>query len=110
MTYSDEELGLPGNREVVECALHASTTQVLHLAPGTGSRHRTLAERGADAVRGFERVPAVSAGPIVVPDPPATVVAARDGIPADIAEAYLHAKTEVKAILAENLAGVRDSR
>ena len=48
MTHWDEEL---------EQALCRSTTQVLHLAGETGPRDRTLAERAADLVRGFDSLP-----------------------------------------------------
>ncbi len=104
MTYRDEDLGFPGNREIVERALRESTTQVLHLAPETGSRHRTLAERGADAVRGFERVPATQPARPADHDVPAIPVpAADDAVTPEVAEAYLRARSEVKAILAEGL-------
>jgi hypothetical protein len=97
MTQRDEELGLPGNREVLERALRESTTQVLHLAPETGPRNRTLAERGADLVRGFERVPA-DARP-ARHDEPEIPVPAPEEIHA--AEEQLTAVSELAAILAE---------
>lgn len=97
MTFDDD--GLPGNREVLERELGRSATQVLHLAPAT-SQHRSLVERGADAVRGFEVLPS-DIPP--VPAPSVVEAASRDGIPADIAEAYMRAKTEVKTILADHL-------
>lgn len=98
MTMPDD--GFPGNREIVERALRESSVQVLHLARETGPRNRSLLERAADSLRGFERVPA-SPPPALSPEAVAT--ASKDGIPSDIAEAYLRAKTEVKAILAEHL-------
>jgi hypothetical protein len=126
MPHRDEELGLPGNREILEHALRASTTQVLRLAPGTGSSHRTLAERGADLVRGFDRIPAdppraaipcaapardaipldavpLDAVPLGAGQPDAVPLDIEDDLPPDIAEAYLRARTEVHAILAEHL-------
>jgi hypothetical protein len=99
MTLHDEELGFPGNREIVERALQAATTQVLHLAPDTGPANRTLAERGADLVRGFERVPAIAAegersgGPVVLPVPATS---------SDLAGDHLRARAEVTAMLAEH--------
>jgi hypothetical protein len=90
MADRDEELGFPGNREIVERALRESTTQELHLAPETGPRNRTLAERAADVVRGFERRPAAAR-----PEPPAV----RD-VPVP-AEPYLAAPADLDAILAE---------
>lgn len=102
MTRHEEDLGFPGNRELVERALAKSTTQVLFLAAEEGrAGHRTLAERGADLVRGVELMPAEERLWTASPSPAAVAVAKKDGIPADIAEAYLQAKTEVKAILAE---------
>ncbi|HEY7592867.1 MAG TPA: hypothetical protein VH969_06900 [Actinophytocola sp.] len=98
MTHHDEELGFPGNREIVERALRESTTQELHLAAETGPRNRTLAERAADVVRGFERRPADAR-----PEPPAV----RDfSVPAESyatapAQPYLAAPPELDAILAE---------
>jgi hypothetical protein len=109
MSPHDEELGLPGNREIVERALRTATTQVLHLAPDTGPANRTLAERAADLVRGFECVPALrpvparSDGPVVVP---VATPAAIPEPPVDIAGAYLRARTEVTAALAEQLGTV----
>ena len=123
-----EELGYPGGREILERALHGATTQVLRLAPDTGPTGRSLLERGADALCGFDLVPAdayvpsdmyvpadprvpvdmcVPADPCGQPaagDPEAVAAASRDGIPSDIAEAYIRAKTAVKAILAEHAA------
>lgn len=103
MTQWDEELGLPGNREIVEHALGRSTTQVLHLAVETGRRNRTLAERAADLVRGFECGPAL-------PDRAATdvepAVPARAAVLPDIAEELLHTENEVTALLADGL--IRD--
>ncbi|HEV7647113.1 MAG TPA: hypothetical protein VGP26_03030 [Actinophytocola sp.] len=115
MTQWDEELGLPGNREIVEHALCRSTTQALHLAEETGSRNRTLAERAADLVRGFECGPAA---PPARPEPelpavppPAGRVRGPDtvphavphAVPPGIAEELLHAGTGVNAVLAGGL-------
>lgn len=96
-----EDLGFPGNRELVERQLARSTTQVLFLGAAEKAGHRTLAERGAELVRGVELMPAEERFWTASPSPAAVEVATKDGIPPDIAEAYLRAKTEVKAILAE---------
>ena len=172
MTLRDD--GFPGNREILERALRESTIQELHLAADPLPRGRSLLERTATAVRGFERTPAIPAStrtpglapprtpgaviasapdivaprtpgvvamstsdvvaprtpdvlPARTPDvvlartadvvapapasgvvapgrtPDVVVAASKDGIPSDIAEAYMRAKTEVKAILAEHL-------
>jgi len=60
MTSHDEDLGFPGNREIVERQLAVATTQVLYLATETTNRagHRSLVERGAELVCGMETVPA----------------------------------------------------
>jgi hypothetical protein len=97
-----EDLGFPGNRELVEQQLAAATTQVLYLAPETRPNgRRSLAERGAGLVRGVELIPAEERFWTAPPAPDAVAAAEKDGLPADIAEAYLTAKTEVKNILAE---------
>jgi len=101
-----EELGYPGEREIVEHALRTATTQVLRLAPDTGPAGRSLLERGADAVRGYHLLPAIPAAARTAGDPDVVAAASKDGIPSDIAEAYMRAKTEVKAILAEHLVEV----
>ena len=103
MHSHDEDLGLPGNREIVERQLAVATTQVLYLAPETTKRvgHRSLVERGAEMVRGMEVVPAGERFWTAPPAPDAVAAARQDGIPADIAEAYMLAKAEVKNILAE---------
>jgi hypothetical protein len=105
MDAHDEDLGFPGNRELVERQLAKATTQMLFLAPdaparGTGASGgaRSLAERGADAVRGVELLPAEER---FHTPPPVVVAASMDGVPPDIAEAYMRAKNEVKSILAE---------
>jgi len=110
MSFGDEELAFPGNREVIERELGKSTTQVVYLAPEPSVRHRTLHERGDEAIRGVEFVrrdedPATGglAGPpasAAAPNPAAAEIAARDGIAPDMAEDYARAKAEVKAILA----------
>jgi hypothetical protein len=99
VTYHDEDLGFPGNRETIERELCKATTQVLFLAPEPGSGHQSLCERGADAVRGMELMPAAERFWTAEPTPAAVAAAAKDGIPADIADAYMRAKTEVKVIL-----------
>lgn len=96
-----EDLGFPGNRELLERQLAKATTQVLFLAHDTSAGHRTMAERGADAVRGVEIMPAAERFWTAEPSPAAVATAAKDGIPPDIADAYVRAKTEVKSILAE---------
>jgi hypothetical protein len=103
MTSHDEDLGFPGKREIVERQLAVATTQVLYLAPETTNRagHRPLVERGAELVRGMEMVPAQERFWTAPPAPNAVAAARKDGIPADIAEAYMLAKAEVKNILAE---------
>jgi len=100
MGVHDEDLGFPGNRELVERQLAKATTQVMFLASDGPAGARTLAERGAEAVRGVELMPAAER--FYTPEPtPAVSAASKDGIPSDIAEAYMRAKTEVKAILEE---------
>ena len=97
-----EDLGFPGNRELVEQQLASATTQVLYLAQETRPKgSRSLAERGAELVRGVELVPSAERFWTAPPAPAAVAAAEKDGIPADIAEAYLHAKAEVTNILAE---------
>jgi hypothetical protein len=96
-----EDLGFPGNRELVERQLAIATTQVLYLAPEATSRHRSLAERGAELVRGVELIPASERFWTAPPAPDAVAAASKDGIPAEIAEAYLDAKAEVQNLLAE---------
>lgn len=96
-----EDLGFPGNREMVEQQLGKSTTQVLYLAAEERAGHRSLAERAADLVRGVELVPAEERFWTMSPSPAAVAVAEKAGIPADIADAYLKAETDVKAALAE---------
>jgi hypothetical protein len=99
---NDEDLGFPGNRELVERQLAVSATQVLYLAAG-GRRdgRQSLAERGAELVRGVELIPAEERFWTAPPAPDAVAAAEKDNIPADIAEAYMHAKAEVKNILAQ---------
>lgn len=102
MTQSDAEMGFPGNREMIERELRKATTQALYLAPDAeAAGHRSLLERGADAVRGMELMPAEERFWTAAPDPAIVAAASKDGIPPDIAEAYIRAKTEVKAILAD---------
>lgn len=96
MTYRDEELGLPGNREIVERALRESTTQVLHLAAERDGRDRPLAERGADLVRGFERVPAAPPARTAEELPDMPVPAADDLL----AELPVHAHVGLPVVLA----------
>jgi hypothetical protein len=96
-----EDLGFPGNRELLERQLAKATTQVLFLAADTAAGHRSLAERGAELVHGVELMPAEERFWTAEHSPSALATAAKDGIPPDIAEAYLRARTEVKAILAD---------
>jgi hypothetical protein len=100
-----EDLGFPGNRELLERQLAKATTQVLFLAQDAPAGHHSLAERGAELVRGVEIMPAEERFWTAEPSPAAVATAAKDGIPPDIAEAYVQAKTEVKAILAEAFPG-----
>ena len=94
-----EDLGFPGNREIVERQLAAATTQVLYLAGETGrAGHRTLAERAAELVRGVEVIPARERFWTAPPAADAVAAASREGIPADMAEAYM---AEAENILAE---------
>lgn len=101
----DEDLGFPGNREVVEAALLTSVTQALYLSVSDHPSGQTLLERGSSAVRGMELIPADERfwSPEVAPELSVLAAASRDGVPPDIAEAYIRAKTEVKAILAEHV-------
>jgi hypothetical protein len=96
-----EDLGFPGNRELLERQLARATTQVLFLAQDAPTGHHSLAERAAELVRGVEIMPAEERFWTAEPSPAAVETAAKDGIPPDIAEAYIRAKTEVKAILAD---------
>jgi hypothetical protein len=100
-----EDLGFPGNRELLERQLAKATTQVLFLAQDTPTRHHSLAERAAEQVRGVEIMPAEERFWAAEPSPAAVKTAAKDGIPPDIAEAYVRAKSEVKAILADAFPG-----
>jgi len=97
MTQWDEELGLPGNREIVEHALSRSTTQALHLAEETGQANRTLAERAADLVRGFECGPAV---PAEADHAEPAVQAPQDDMLSDLADSLLRAETGVNVLCA----------
>ncbi len=104
----DEDLGFPGNREIVEAALFSSVTQALYLSTESASMRstgQTLLERGSSTVRGMERIPADERfwSPEDAPELSVLEAASRDGVPPDIAEAYIRAKTEVKAILAEHI-------
>ncbi|GAB1515620.1 hypothetical protein JCM33774_76630 [Actinophytocola sp. KF-1] len=96
-----EDLGFPGNRELLERQLAKATTQVLFLAQDTPAGSHSLAERAAEMIRGVEIMPAEERFWNAEPSPAVVATAAKDGIPPDIAEAYVQAKTEVKAILAE---------
>lgn len=97
--------GFPGDREVLERELAKSTTQVLFLAPLGDAGSRSLLERGASLVRGVELVPSAERFWTAGPDPSIVEEASADGIPADIAEAYMRARSEVEAILAEAFPG-----
>lgn len=105
MTCHDEDLGFPGNREILERQLAAATTQVLYLDAEKSPGHRSLAERGAELVRGLELLPATERFWTAPPSPAAVAIAAKDGVPPDVAEAYLRAKAEVKSILADAFPG-----
>jgi hypothetical protein len=96
-----EDLGFPGNRELLERQLAKGSTQVLFLAQDVPPGYHSLAERAAEMIRGVEIMAAEERFWTAEPSPVAVETAARDGIPPDIAEAYVRAKTEVKAILAE---------
>ena len=96
-----EDLGFPGNRELLERQLAKAATQVLFLAQDIPPGHHSLAERAAEMIRGVEIMPAEERFWTAEPSRAAVETAAEDGIPPDIAEAYVRAKTEVKAILAE---------
>lgn len=101
----DDDLGFPGNREIVEAVLSTSVTQALYLSLEPVAGNQSLLERGSSAVRGMERIPADERfwSPEVAPELSVLEAASRDGVPPDIAEAYIRAKTEVKAILAESI-------
>jgi hypothetical protein len=90
-----EDLGFPGNRELLERQLAKAATQVLFLAHDARPGRHTLAERGAEMIRGVEVMP--SEERFWAEDSPP----ADDVFTVDIAEAYAAAKTEVKTLLAE---------
>lgn len=111
MTFRDDEIAFPGNREVIERELSKSVAQVLHLVPGKIAGHRSLQEVGVDMVLSvaFLRVSNDQQGASTfaaqiadvatrgsAPQPRPTTP---DGVPEDIAEDYARAKAEVKAIL-----------
>jgi hypothetical protein len=111
MTFRDDEIAFPGNREIIERELSKSVAQVLHLVPGKGAGHRSLQEVGVDIVLSvaFLRATTDQQEPLTfaaqIADaatqgsaPPARP-ATPDGVPEDIAEDYARAKAEVKAIL-----------
>lgn len=107
MTFRDDEIAFPGNREVIERELAKSVAQVLHLVPGKASRHRSLQEVGVDIVMSvaFVRANRESAGAFAADLADACTPGAPprrstpDGVPEDIADDYARAKAEVKAIL-----------
>lgn len=108
MTFRDDEIAFPGNREMIERELSKSVAQVLTLVSGRHPGHRSLQEIGVDIVLSvaFVRASRESASSFAadiadvcsggaVPRRPATP----DGVPEDIADDYARAKAEVKAIL-----------
>jgi hypothetical protein len=111
MTFGDDEIAFPGNREVVERELAKSVAQVLHLVPGKAAGHRSLQEVGVEIVlsvafvradRGSAATFAADVADVCSPDAPPRRTTP-DGVPEDIADDYARAKAEVKAILRRDL-------
>jgi hypothetical protein len=107
MTFRDDEIAFPGNREMIERELCRSVAQVLHLVPDRAVGHRSLQEVGVDIVlsaafvRARRDAPQAFAADLAdacTPGAPARV-STPDGVAADIADDYARAKAEVKAIL-----------
>jgi hypothetical protein len=106
MTFRDDEIAFPGNREMIERELSKSVAQVLHLVPGRFGGHRSLQEVGVDMVLS---VAFIRAGRHDAATFAADVADAcsggtprkvtPDGVPEDIADDYARAKAEVNAIL-----------
>lgn len=107
MTFRDNEIALPGDREVIERELTRSVAQVLHLVPGRTAGHRGLQEVGVDIILSATFVRARSGPPATlaatVADACSAAVPPRattpGGVAEDIADDYARAKAEVKAIL-----------
>lgn len=114
MTFRDDEIAFPGNREMIERELSRSVAQVLHLVPDRTVGHRSLQEVSVDMVLSvaFLRARNGSAATFAAevadactpgsPPRPSTP----DGVPEDIADDYARAKAEVKAILRRDLPAV----
>jgi hypothetical protein len=107
MTFRDDEIAFPGNREVIERELSKSVAQVLTLVPSRLPGHRSLQEMGVDIVLSvaYVRISRDSASTFAAdiadacsatPTPRRTTP---DGVPEDIADDYARAKAEVNAIL-----------
>src|SRR5213080_4944583 len=97
MTFRDDEIAFPGNREMIERELSKSVAQVLTLVPGRVQGHRSLQEVGVDIVLSvaFVRATRESAPHFAAdiadactdrPVPPRRVTP--DGVPEDIADDY----------------------
>src|SRR5262245_32988063 len=108
MTFRDDEIAFPGNREMIERELSKSVAQVLTLVPNRLPGHRSLQEVGVDIVlsvafvRATRESHATFAADIAdacSDKPIARRPATPDGVPEDIADDYARAKAEVKAIL-----------
>jgi len=108
MTFRDDEIAFPGNREMIERELSKSVAQVLTLVPGRHPGHLSLQEIGVDIVLSvvFVRASRESASSFAadIADVCSGGTAPRraatpDGVPEDIADDYARAKAEVKAIL-----------
>lgn len=107
MTFRDDEIAFPGNREMIERELSKSVAQVLTLVPGRHPGHLSLQEVGVDMVLSvaFIRASSATASSFAVDvadacsDEPTVRRSTPDGVPEDIADDYARAKAEVKAIL-----------
>jgi len=107
MTFRDDEIAFPGNREMIERELSKSVAQVLTLVPGRLPGHLSLQEVGVDMVLSVAYVRAshesASSFAADIADACSAGVTRRqstpDGVPEDIADDYSRAKAEVKAIL-----------
>jgi hypothetical protein len=107
MTFRDDEIAFPGNREMIERELSKSVAQVLTLVPGRVPGHLSLHEIGMDIVLSvaYVRASRESASTFAadIADACSAEVTPRrstpDGVPEDIADDYARAKAEVKAIL-----------
>lgn len=116
MTFRDDEIAFPGNREIIERELARSVAQVLHMVPGRTAGHRSLQEIGVDIVlsvaflhaqRGRESAFAADVADACTPGSPPRP-STPDGVPEDIADDYARAKAEVKAILRRDLPDLPD--